>query len=195
MLFRVIEHEHLIQALAQGLTALYQNIFSEPPYFEVFSDEEVRETLTEYLGEGILLLKYLEREVVGFGAVLPFVKSSLCDMEVVDEDGTPMILSRVFLEEKYGFNAECTWYVSDIGVKQCLRGQGFGTEILSMLITSLPPKTAILLRTSKVNKATQNFYRSRFSFDLMNITTDVAQLRQDGTIQADKRVIMAKVVE
>lgn len=194
-LIRVTKHQDLIQALEDGLTDIYQKIFSEPPYYELFSNTEVQYIFTKYFYEGVLVLKYLHREVVGFGAMLPFAKSPLCDAEVVNYDGKPMIFSKQLLEEKYGFHADRTWYISDLGVKRGFRGEGFGKELLDMLIKTLPPTTAVLLRTSKANQSGQKYYRSTFGFDLMNITTDVSHLRQNGAIQTDSRVIMAKVVE
>lgn len=182
-------------ALSDGLVSLYQEIFSEPPYSERYSAEEVKKIFSAYFREGVLLLKYLDNSVIGFSAALPFERSPLYDTQIVHEENRIVPLSKKFLKQRVQYNLHSIWYVSDIGVKQDYRGQNFGSELLSNLLAILQKGTVVLLRTSQGNRAAQVFYHHRFGFHSMNLATDISQLRQDGTIRIDRRIIMCKVIE
>jgi ribosomal protein S18 acetylase RimI-like enzyme len=195
MIIQVTNGELLNNGFANGLINLYQKIFSEPPYNEFFTDEEVRILLTSYLEEGVLFLKYVEQEVVGFSAAVPFIKSLIFQATINDIDGKSTVFTIDFLEKKLGFASNNTWYLADLGVKQNYRSQGFGSELTSSLFQVLKTGTTTILRTSKFNNdRVQSFYLDKFEFQFLNISQDVEQLRKDGTVQSNKRVFMVKVI-
>ncbi|MTJ55942.1 hypothetical protein FJR38_26425 [Anabaena sp. UHCC 0253] len=58
MNIQINEQFQLNKALENGLIELYQDIFSEAPYFEKFSEEHVKSIFCNYFNNGSLFLKY-----------------------------------------------------------------------------------------------------------------------------------------
>ena len=173
---RIINLEQLTEAFENGLIQLYQDIFAEPPYCEQFSDEEVRDLFTSYVTEGILFLAHFHNQVVGFGAAMPFAKSAIAHME-----------------EEFGLDPDHTWYMAELGVRKDVRRRGLARQLVQVRLDAFPPGTYVIMRTSQSNIASQRLYRS-FGFQLLSITQDVVQKRQNGTVQTDKRIFMIKRV-
>lgn len=195
MIIQITKYEQLTQAFAEGLVNLYQDIFSEAPYYEFFSDEEVKILFNSYFKDGILFLKYVNREVIGFSATLPFIKSSIFQARINDADGKSTVLNIDFLEKQLGFISDQTWCLEDVGIKQSYQGKGFGTELNKAQFKLLQTYKTVILRTSQLeNDSAQNFYRYKLGFQFLNITQDVEHRRQDGTVQTDRRVFMVKMI-
>ena len=175
-MFQIIDLEQLENAFYAGLIERYQEIFAEPPYFEQFSDNEVRELFTAYTVEGLVFLIQDDPAIVGFGAVLPFVKSPVA-----------------YLGERFGIDPEHTWYMTELGIKREYRKRGLACQLVQAILNLLTSDNTVILRTSERNIAAQSLY-SGLGFQTISVTENVSQQRQDGTIQIDKRIFMIKIV-
>ena len=169
--------ECLREAFESGLTRLYQDVFAAPPYFEQFSQGEVEDAFNSYTIKGILFLAYLNNAVVGFGAAMPFKKSSIA-----------------YLEEKFEMNLDNTWYMADLGVREDLRRKGIAKRLVQVRLDKLSSGTMVIVRTAQTNLASQSLYSS-LGFHVLSITEDINQQRQDGTVQTDRRIFMLKVID
>ena len=173
-LSRIMSQEKLKEALQGGLIQLYQEVFAEPPYLEQFGDEEIRVVFTKYVAKGVLFLAYLDDQVVGFGAAMPLSESSICHMQEVIE-----------------CDPDRTWYMADLGVRKDVRRCGLARRLVEARLDFLEPGTYVIMRTTQGNLLSRSLYSS-LGFQLMPVTQDVSQERQDGTVQADARIFMSK---
>lgn len=195
MIIQIKNMQELTQCFADGLVDLYQEIFSEAPYYEVFSDKKVETLFASYFEKGVLFVKYVNEEIVGFSAAVPFLKSSLFQTRINKIGGKSTAFTIDFLEKELGFLSERTWCLEDLGVKRNHRSKGFGFELTLAQFQVLKTGTTTILRTSQFNNnSVINFYRNKFKFEYLNITQDVQQLRQDGTVRHDRRIFMATVI-
>jgi ribosomal protein S18 acetylase RimI-like enzyme len=176
---RIDTVEKMMDALFDGnLSFLYQNIFSKPPYFEKFSDEEVVEIFTEYVSDGLLFLTKNKSEVVGFGAALPI--TSVPELSVILESA--------------GTDTTNGWYMADLGVKEEYRRKGIARKLVKSRLNAMPKISKVFIRTSVNNIASRALYRS-FGFELVpNAFQEVTQQRIDESIQTDKRLFLEKII-
>jgi hypothetical protein len=214
-IFKVTSQQHLNNLLSDGLISLYQEIFSEPPYNEKFTPNDVETIFNDCMKNGTLLISHFNGEIIGFNAAISFVSSDLYGAKVIDSNSNGVIfnlheqnikerISEILPKEKIleFFPSEMTfldcteniWYVSDLGVKKDMRNQQIGCGMMHNLISCLPSKSVVLLRTSKSSTKAQNFYSDKCKFSHLNVEMEVLQERQDGTVNSDWRVVMFRFV-
>ena len=168
-IIRIDDLQQLDEGFDCGLVKLYQDVFSEHPYIEHFSEEEINETFTAYAKEGILFLAYHNHKVVGFGAAMPFLKSTIAE-----------------LGDKFEFNLKHAWYMADLGVKKDVRRRGLARQLVQARLHAFELDTVAIMRTSQDNTVSQSLYKS-LGFQLVPIKQEVIQKRQNGTERADTR--------
>ncbi|KKQ34277.1 MAG: hypothetical protein US51_C0045G0005, partial [Microgenomates group bacterium GW2011_GWA2_37_6] len=123
-------------AFSDGLIKLYQDIFSQAPYFESFTNEQVIKIFSEYVKSGILFIARDGSSVIGFGAAVPI--STVNDIESLLSDNN--------------IDPATSWYMADLGVKEELRRNGLGKKLVQKRISFVPPDTTtIVMRTSVDN--------------------------------------------
>ncbi len=171
--------KNLEQSFVKGLIPLYQQTFATAPYFEKFSDEEVRSFMRQYQQEGLLYLALSKNRVIGFGAMLPLAKA-------LPEE----IVTRL---KNTGLNINDTWYSADLGVNQKFRNKGIGTNLVKVRLDAVKGKT-VVMRTSIDNKNSQSIYRSLGFQQIPNLIQTVDGRRQDGSIQPDTRIFFVKKI-
>jgi len=156
---------------------LYQETFADAPYFEKFSEEEVREFFEEYRQQGILYIASSDTKVIGFGAMLPL----------------PRALPRDILDklQTVGINVNETWYNADLGVDKDFRRKGIGTQLVKARLDAVRGQT-VVMRTSGDNKQSQSIYQSLGFEQIPGITQVVEGRRQDGRIKKDVRIFFIK---
>ncbi|MEA3355563.1 MAG: GNAT family N-acetyltransferase [Patescibacteria group bacterium] len=166
--------EKLNLAFEKGFVSLYQDVFSEEPYFEYFSDQEVKSIFTDYLNQGGLIFTATENDqIVGFGAAIPIKKSSL-----VNVDGIKSL-------------PDNTWYMAELGVKKSIRRQGLAKDLIQSRFKAMPKNSYVVMRTTKDNPASRSLYK-KLGFQLLNLTQDVAQKRTGDQAEKDQRIFMGK---
>lgn len=169
----------LQQAFSDGLVELYKNIFSQAPYFESFTDEQVAKIFSEYLRNGILFIARDRSSVVGFGAAIPI--STVKNIESL-------------LSDNY-IDPTTSWYMADLGIREDLRRNSLGKELVQKRIQSLPPgTTTVVMRTSIDNYKSQALYESLGFTALVDTHQNVGQTRIDGQTAYDRRIYLAKTL-
>ena len=161
-------------AFEKGLVNLYQDIFSEEPYFEDFSDQEIKIIFTDYLNQGGLVFTATENDqIVGFSAAIPIKKSS-----IVNVDGIKSLPNN-------------TWYMADLGVAKPIRRQGLAEDLVRSRLRAIPENSYVVMRTAKNNIASQSLYE-KLGFQLLDFTQNVAQERIGDQAEEDQRIFMGK---
>ena len=170
----------LESALGGGeLSSLYKDIFGKAPYFESYTDEAVRKIFSKYVGDGMLFLaKSGGGEIIGFGAAVP--------MNTVPDEASAANISVEDIDR--------TWYMADLGVKDDMRFQGVGKNLVLSRLGRLKD-CLVVMRTSVYNIASQSLYRS-LGFQVIldaSQTVDWKRIRQDIPTK-DNRLFMSKRV-
>jgi histidine racemase len=173
----VTNTEQAIKALSQnGLTKLYKDIFSQPPYYEIFDDNQVGDIFLEYFKNGKIFLAKSEEKIIGFGALVPLTQ----EPELV----TLLASSNIDISN--------TWYMADLGINPIDRRKGLGRLLVQKRIDAAPDNSTIIMRTSVNNFASQSLYKSLGFKQIPDAYQDVINTRTDGTIQTDKRIFLAR---
>lgn len=171
---RALTSKDLDEAYADGLVDLYQQVFSEPPYFEKFSDEEVKQLWEEYLVKGIVLFyQNAYQNIIGFAAAVPLS----VEPEVAE-------LSKI-----YGFRSDKDWYHAEVGVLPEERGRGLGTNLVTRLIEQIPSEN-ILMRTQENNLKSLGMHK-KIGFKIIpDMVQQKLNKRVDGTEKMDRRIFL-----
>lgn len=117
---RLHQVQHDDPAARQAFVALYQRVFSGPPYFETHTIAAVEAVWRRHLPHCIVFAR-LDGELVGFGCCLPLS---------VAPDPIRAILSRA-----PQVIPEDTVYMSELAVATTARGHGLGTRLLHARLT------------------------------------------------------------
>lgn len=179
---QITDLEQLSRAFNSGLIPHYQEIFAAPPYYELFGEDEVKAKFTQYVTRGLLFLAYLDQRVAGFGAAMPFRDSEIAPLE-----------SEMGLK-----NLDKAWYMADLGVKKDARRKGLARHLVQVRLDKLGQGTAVIMRTSVQNQASQSLYSS-MGFHRLSYIQHVSQLRvpklNESTIEEiDERIFMFKLL-
>lgn len=174
---KITRSEDLDTLFDLGLITLYKEIFAEPPYFESFSDDEVRDMFIQYVSEGMLFIARDTVGILGFGAAVPLSR-------------VPGVYECVSGTFPYPENV---WYMADLGVRKADRNKGIGKKLVTRRLEQIKGKTA-LMRTSENNIISQSLY---YSLGFMPVTGAEQQVRQDrmtGSVETDRRIFFAKKI-
>ncbi len=130
---------------------VYREAFGGPPYFEKYTDSQLKEIWDGHI-ENVMILAMRNGRVVGFGCSHPVAG--------VREDDV-----RSFIEAHSDHNqlpVEKTVFMSDLGVLESVRGCGLGTKlILERLIEAEKDGyTHYAMRTAAINSNSERIYRS-----------------------------------
>lgn len=101
--------------LVQGFINVYREAFRGSPYFEIYSDDEVRtDVWIPHFSKGVITLAVEEGLVVGFGCALPVLDATISVGNFLEQGVNDGILP-IKLSE--------SWYMSELGVKLTHRGR------------------------------------------------------------------------
>jgi len=173
---QVRSKKQLTSLLQNGLVKLYQQIFSDAPYFEEFTDEEVTAYYDYYFKNGLISVAKDEREIIGFAATVALYT----EPEIAE------------LSKKFGIDPDTTLYFAELGVTKELRRQGIGERICQEQLRKLSKGATILVRTAADNFIAQTLYKKLGFQEVIGMKQDVSQARIDGAVQIDKRVFLVK---
>jgi histidine racemase len=174
----VRDEKQLDNSLTKGnLNNLYRECFGGPPYYEQFSDEEIKAIFSEYVRDGRLFIARDKGDIVGFGASLPL--SSVSEIDSI-------------IAKTSNIDRSNCWYMADLGVKPEYRSNGIARKMVAERIAAAPEDATILMRTSINNIASQTLYRSQGFQQIEGAYQDVERTRTDGQVISDKRLFLAK---
>ncbi len=157
-------------AFNQGLIDLYINVFSQPPYEEKFSPEEVKDFFNDYLNSGKIFVCQNQNEIIGFSASIPLSKEPT--------------LSELLSSK--GINTKDITYFAELGVSEKFRKKGIGKKLTQSLLDSTGNQSAIL-RTSENNIKAISLYQ-KIGFQKLPVVQEVSQMRTNGETVSDRRV-------
>lgn len=171
---KITSRQKLREALVNGnLAILYQDIFSQAPYFESFTVDDVAAFFDEYIENGLLFLAQDGKETIGFGAAIPLVN-----------DGS---VAETFVNN--GLNIDGVWYMADLGVKDIYRKRGIGRQLVQSRLDALNGNM-VVMRTSENNLISQSLYRSLGFKELPGVSQYVEGSRIDGQTTTDRRIFL-----
>lgn len=154
----------------QGLSQLYIDVFSEPPYQEKFSIEEAKAFFRDYLSSGNLFICRNNKEIIGFSASLPLSSETE--------------ISKIV--QPFNLTNENTTYFAELGVDNKYRNKGIGASLTRAIINSTSTPY-VLLRTSEKNDRAIPLYQ-KLGFQQLPIYQEVEQTRVDNSLSKDRRV-------
>lgn len=162
---------------ADGLIANYKAIFAEAPYFEAFSDEDVRDAFAKMLnGDGFVFTAKrpsFSDEVCAFVGSFPLINKP----EVAD------------LVAPYTDPQKACYFAEDAVVAP-LRREGISRTMKTLLLSanSLKGYETMVLRTSIDSFSQAAAVRQLGGMQIPNLTQDVPSARLDGSVTTDTRV-------
>jgi len=173
---QVKSKKQLTSLLQNGLVKLYQQVFSDAPYFEEFTDEEVIAYYDNYFKNGLVSVARNERGIIGFAVTIALS----AEPEIAE------------LSKKFGIDPEKTSYFAELGITKELRGRGMGERICQEQLEGLLKGCTVLVRTAADNFIAQTLYKKLGFQEIIEMKQDVFQTRIDGAAQTDRRVFLVK---
>lgn len=137
----------------KGFIEVYKEAFGGPPYYEVYTDDEVLNTIWEpHLSEGIIVLACESNSVVGFGCAKPLLKSP---NDVQD------FLRKKKLDGDFPIELSDAWYMSEVGVRNTHRRQGIGLQLIGKRLVRILELRGhyYVMRTAAENSNSINLYK------------------------------------
>lgn len=173
-----------------SLVHAYQRVYSTPPYDELFSHDEVFETVDKYPTfdhEGVIVRDVNTDEIVGFtfGFVVPPGRKG--DAEWIAHNGFEAVVGESALEGSL-FDGR-TFYGEEFGVIPVYRNHGLGGRMARSLLDRVGGRSDIdraLLKTNAGNHVVDNLYRP-MGFESLGVTEETTQRRVDGSERSDTR--------
>lgn len=178
---RVRDPKELARVLASGgLTTLYQDVFSEAPYFESFTASEVDNFFEDYQRDGILLVARDFEGTIGFGAAVPL--AAVPDIaEIIGAAGSE----------------DSRWYIADLGVRKDRRKKGIGERLTEATTREIRRRggSRADLRTSINNFIALSLYRKLGFQTIGGVTQEIRGPRSvPGVPETDTRIFLAKAL-
>ncbi len=151
----------------------YKEAFGGPPYFEEYSDDEVREEIiTPHMEDGMVVYATDSDKLIGFGCAVPF-KSSPEDVQE-------------FLEYLHrnkdlpdAFDHRNAWYMSELGVRNSYRGKGVAWELVRQRMVQAIAQGShqYFMRTARVGSNSMPMYAKSGAIPLDQFQ-DVSSIEQ-----------------
>lgn len=165
--------------IKQQFMALYIEVFSEYPFFESFSEEEVSDMFDSYSkSDSCLYCVTQENLLIGFGAGIPLKDCSTDFKNIV----------------KKHLNIEECYYNADVAVLKDYRNHGIGTHLIELRIKEAADRgfKYMVMRTAKKGSFSKSIYQ-KHKFSILNETQLIKRNRVDDTISnIDERIILWK---
>lgn len=167
-----------------GLCDLYAAVFSEPPEYQKWSDDEVCTAFRTYAKNGAsFVIAYSDQMCVAFCVIMPLAKTHRINEEALSMQGsveTSVTLSADFFASQ-DIDMNLAWYIADLGVDNMFRGRGVGSWLMKQAL-ALIPETAhqVVLRVSLSNERALNWYATR-GFKLLGTVKQNAIFKDHNT--------------
>lgn len=165
---------------SDGLIAAYHAVFSGFPYFESYTDEEVRSTLESlWRSSGaIFLVAAIGDDVAGFSAAIPLIRKASVANQLT---GLVPI--------------QHTFYLAELGVLPEYRGRKIGRNLVRerLRLIDQDQYSHVVLRISTDNTPSGEMYKALGFFD-MGVTMSVTRRRQNSEVREDERQFLSRVL-
>lgn len=152
-------------------------VFKEPPFSEVLSEESILEEFNSYLKGGIAYGYYKNGSILGFIGILKGI-----------QHGHPI----------KGYNSKEVLYINGVAVLKNHRKYGIASKLVNHTLLKTNPYeyNTIYLRTnyigSKIEHVASNAGFNKVTEGGIIVTEDVTFERNTGEIETDKRMFMIK---
>jgi len=162
-----------------GFIKIYKEIFSQAPYYEIFSDEEVEKIYQLSKLETTVTLVALDDDNV-IGLALGIKLSTHIDTDF-----------KLLL--KNHFNLDKTFYNAELAVLAKYRGQGIGNELIKKRIKFAEKMgyNIICMRTKEEGSMSMSLYK-KLDFKLLNGVKSISKTKKINIDDEDIRVILYK---
>jgi len=159
--------------------SIYQNIFSQAPYFEIFTEDEVEVIYNLSLFEkNILLLALNNNQIVGFALGVQLSK--------YNNNSLKQLLSKKFNLDDILYNAE-------LGVVSEYRGMGIGNNLILKRIEFAQKNNykIVCMRTKKEGSMSMSLYK-KLGFKFLKDSEHIVNTKKSISGIEDVRVILYK---
>ncbi len=169
--FLLVTRKHSLIYLP-GFIQVYKEVFAGPPYFEVYSDDQVEQTVWHnHLTKGCIFLALDKTKVVGLGCSIPLnnIKPGEPNRDVYD-----------FLSEapNLPFSLGDTCYMSEVAVLLDYRNQGIGRELVRRRL-SWAKKQGInnyVMRTASEGSNSLGIYLKLGAKEINGLKQDISEV-------------------
>lgn len=158
------------------LIKLYQEVFSEPPYNERFSAEEVKQYFLDYLREGSVYIARTSDRVIGFEATV--LLTSVPEVAELMQTWTNIDVTNCL-------------YITELGVAKGFRRKGVGQKLVEQQITAVNNYDYVL-RTSIDNFPALGLYGKLGFRRIPDLIQEVIQERVTGKTESDPRIFLER---
>ena len=159
---------------------IYKDIFSKAPYFEIFTDEEVKEVYRlSLLDSTISLLAIKDNQIIGFALGI--------QLSIHNDEKFKNLVSEYFNLDKVLYNAE-------LGVLPEYRGLGIGSELVDkrVLFAKEMGYETICMRTKKEGSMSISLYQ-KLGFKILEGVEEISTTEKNILLnELDVRIILYK---
>lgn len=163
-----------------GFVSAYRRIFADAPYHEDFTEEE-----TTLIWRRLTTAPHHVTLVVLDGEELVALASAV-----------PLTAAPDVARELHGLvPVRHTMYLAELGVEPRYRGRRLGRRLVNCRLRLIDRErySHVVLRVADGNTSTFEMYRE-LDFADMGVSMQVRQRRTDGTVRADERHFMSRVL-
>jgi ribosomal protein S18 acetylase RimI-like enzyme len=177
---RILTSEDIAQ-WEQSFAHAYEAVFAGEPYLESFTPGKaagVFRMLTELHDHITLIAADPSGDILGFGIAVP-----LSTMKTI----APRLDGLVPMRQ--------TYYLAELGVLPNARGEGVGRALVRHRIRLMDRErfSHVVLRVSDTENSSAAMYKS-LDFEDMGVSMDVTRPRIDGSVRADQRHFLCRVI-
>ncbi|CAA6802642.1 MAG: Unknown protein [uncultured Sulfurovum sp.] len=159
---------------------IYQNIFAQSPYFEIFTDEEVEEVYQlTLLNATISLLAIENNQIIGFALGIK--------LSIHHDEKFKILANQYFDLDKVLYNAE-------LGVLPEYRNMGIGNKLIQKRLSFAKDigYKIVCMRTKKEGSMSISLYQ-KLGFKILDGVEEVSKTKKNTLLnKKDIRVILYK---
>lgn len=174
----VIVNKENYEQYKNNYIELYKKIFSQAPYFEIFTDEEVAEVYRlSLLDSSISLLAIKDNKIIGFALGIK--------LSIHNDDKFKTLVGKHFNINKVLYNAE-------LGVLPEYRGLGIGGKLIDerMLFAKKMGYEIICMRTKKEGSMSISLYQ-KLGFKILEGVEEISSTKKSILLnKLDVRIIL-----
>jgi len=171
-----------------GFTKVYKEAFSEPPYFEDYTDEQVVATAWQpHLLKGSIFLALADQQVIGLGCSLP-----LAHMDKEDPNIEACNSLRNFPDLPFDWRQAC--YMSELAVQPDFRRRGIGRELIQRRLAWAKEHgiNYYVMRTAAVGSNSLTLYSKLGAKQIPGLEQDVSKTGVNSA--SKKRIFLFKAI-
>jgi GNAT superfamily N-acetyltransferase len=137
-----------------GFTAVYKEAYSGSPYYEYYTDEQVRAIYDEHRKNGHIILARIGSKVVGLWCTVPLSKAPEPIQEFLSASKEEGHLPA-------DFAPETTWYMSEMAVLKAYRHHGIAYKLLWNRLIDVTDRGSVyyVMRTASEDSNSMGLYR------------------------------------